>query len=797
MAVRSGGAARMSPIIGSFWLLSWAKSHGKWRNITLCVECSLSVRYCFERGRRFYMAVNGAEDSILILKHVGGLTSGQTMSLRRGVYQFGPSKTEDAGLDVGDPAVVSFELEVRSVDEVILSPGRDAVSIEGRTVSQPVPLAMGHTIQAGPDLFVLGRADDQSAPANRRIVAPTSPILIPKVQPARVRRYLPLLWLAIIGIIGGVALSFVLDELLYLALTAAGVVLACIVFFLRRRASSRARAENDQQVAQAKGQLAGALMDRRILTAQEARSVATGPADVLPSFAGTGDGPSTPLVAVASGARQWQPPVGSMQAAGWDPQGIVEGHSTLAAVPFEVDMGKPFAIAGPRPAALAIARYLTLEAAERVGAQNVAIDSDQPADWAWSEGLVNPDPSSASFIVCDRADTTTPSQGLFITDTPHPSPPGLGGLLSLNSTGLAKLHDATGNAVAEELVPYGITTKSAAAATAAAPTERERRRVAREAGESAARKAEAAKVRRSEEAAARRAAESERRAKAEAARREAAAQRQTAASQRQAGANQGQDPQQLVPTPATTPPDPPAVVPSSPPLPPKPAPPTAVVAPPDRLTPPEPPPAPPVRPPASDHADREATSTTLFSADELGEANVLLATVTLDLAKKLSPDRFSFAILDSGSRPMIRLRQMRHCVGYAGLDHDADVDAVLELVRRHRSEPTSSQLLVLAVSDLVATLAYLENSGRAAQALNLREALASADGIHLLVIGSTRHDVSIPSHLAELVSSEVGRRSDGSAHVSDASGSRQLSFDETPAQDLTGAIAQLTGSGSR
>ena len=744
------------------------------------------------------MAVTGAEDAILILKHVGGLTSGQTMPLRRGVYQFGPSKTEDAGLDVGDPAVVSFELEVRSREDVLLSPGRDAVSIEGRTVSQPVPLKAGHTIQAGPDLFVLERADAELASTNRRIVAPTSPIIIPKVRPAAGLRYWPLLWLAVIAIIVGVALSFVLEELLWLALTGAGVVLALIVFLLRRRSAARARAENDQQVVQAKGQLASALMERRIETAREVRSMSAGPADVLPSFAGIGLGSTSSVAAVAAGTQPWQPPVGSMHAAGWDPQGIIEGHSTLAAVPLDVELAKPIAIAGPRPAALAAARYLTLVAAERVGGQNVAIDTDHPSDWSWSQGLVNPDASSASYIVSDRADGITPRQGIFITENAHPVPPGVGCVLSINSSGLAKVHDATGNTVADELVPYGITTKLAAASVSAAPAEQQRQRLAREAREHAARQAEATRALRANEAAARRAAESERRAKAEAQRtaaRNTTAAQGTAQAQGTAAAQgtaQAQDR-------GATPPAPPLgaqpaarLVPPDPPAAPQPA-----AGQPARSTPPEPPPAPPTRPLRPDNTNREATSTTLFSADSLAQANVLIATVTLDLAKGLSTDRYSFAVLDSGSRPLIRLQQMDHCVGYAGVDDDAGIDEVLSLVDRHRSDRSSSRLLVLTVSNLVATLHYLENSGRAAQAQTLRNALAGADGVHLLVIGSTRHDLPVPEDLGELVSSRVVRQADGSAHVTDASGSRRLSFNESPAQDLTGAVAQLAGTGAK
>lgn len=740
------------------------------------------------------MAAIRAEDAILILKHVGGLTSGQTMSLRRGVYQFGPSKTEDAGLDVGDPAVVSFELEVRSADDVILSPGRDAVSIEGRTVSQPVPITAGHTIQAGPDLFVLGAADENSIATTGRIVAPTSPILVPKVDAAIARKYLPFLWLAAIGIIAGVALSFVLDELLWLALAGAGLILAGIVLILRQRSRSRARAENEQKVTQAKGELAGSLMDRRILVAQESRSTATGPADVLRGYAGVGDDPVSTKMTIASGTKPWQPPIGSMQAAGWDPQGIVDGHSTLAAVPFETSLAKPFAVAGPRPAALAFARYVTLAATEKFGADNVAIDSDTPSDWEWSAGLLQTDLASASFLVRDRADGSTPTAGLLITDEPHPVPPGIGSLLAISSSGVARLHDSTGNVIADELIPFGITRTSAAAANAGAEGERRRRAEVQEARALTERDSQAAKQRHADDVAARRAKDEARRIEAETRRLEAAAGRAK--------------PKSL----AASPPVPPAALsaPAAPSRPPKPTPPAPTSDAP--LAPPAPPmglhapaapakpatPAAPVRPvaparqPVPVRADRDATSTTLFSADELEEANALVASVTLDLAHRLPPDRFVFAVLDSGTRPLIRLRQMYHCTGYAALDHDDSVEALLEMVGRHIARPSAERLLLLAVSDLIGTLAYLEQSGRASQAVALRDALSLADGTSLVVVGSTRRDTP-PSHdLAEAVMSQVERHADGTAHVRDSRGARPLSLSHTSGQDLTGSVARLT-----
>ncbi len=740
------------------------------------------------------MAVTGAEDSILILKHVGGLTSGQTMPLRRGVYQFGPSKTEDAGLDVGDPAVVSFELEVRGPDDVILSPGRDAVSIEGRTVSQPLPITTGRTIQAGPDLFVLTTTADEASA--KRIVAPTSPIIVPKVHPTVASRYLPLLWLAGLSIIAGVALSFILDELLWLALAGVGLVVAGVVLLMRRRAEARAKAENEQKVTQAKGELAGSLMERRIVTAQEARSQSTGPADVLQSFAGDGSDPNTADLAIGAGTKPWKPPIGSLQGAGWDPQGIIDGHSSLAAVPFETELAKPFAVAGPRPAALAFARYLTLAVAEKVGANNIAIDTDEPSDWAWADGLLSPSTDNASFVVRDRTDGTTPRRGLLLTSEPHPVPPGVGGLLSISTTGVAKLHDGIGNTVADDIVPYGVTSKSAVAAKAGASAERLRREEIREARRAANREVEAAAAQRNAEVQARRAKAEVQRTEAETQRLEEAEMRAQRAAVKAAEQSAGIAPEVTEVRDATSdvevaPLVDPAAVATAPARPPRPAPPTDADL---RKTPPDPPPfAPsaPTRPTAPAKTGRDATSTTLFLSDDLGHADALVASVTIDLAERLTPDRFAFAVLDSGSRPLIRLRQMFHCNGYAGIDHDASVDALLDMVERHQRQ-ANNRLLLLAVSDLVATLAYLDGAGRYTQAQQLRNALAAADGKSLIVIGSSPRS-NPPSHdLAEVVMSQVERYADGTARVRDSRGSRPLSFNEASGQDLTGSVARLT-----
>ncbi len=702
------------------------------------------------------MAVQGEEDAVLILKHVGGLTSGQAMLLRRGVYQFGPSKNEDAGLDVGDPAVVSFELEVRAADDVVLSPGRDAVSIEGRSVAQPVPVAPGSVVQVGPDLFVLSAADSTQTGQARRVLAPTSPILIPKVQPPAPAQYSVLLWVAVALVVAGIALAFVLDQIFWLALVGLGVVLGLTTWFLRRRAHSRAQKAKDHSIIQAKGQLDSALMDRRIKTAQEHRSAASDPADTLSTFSGQATTGSLDGVAIAAGTRPWKPPIGSMRGAGWDPEGIIDGHSTLPAVPYGIDLNVPFGVCGPRPASLAVTRYVVLAIAERIGAQNIAIDTNQPQDWEWTHDLVGTDPRIAHFVVRDRAGATPPARGLIITEELHPLPPGLSGVLSVGTNGLARLHDSSGNPVANDLVPYGITGKSALSAAVTGSLAR---------------------------------------------------------------------------TATPMPSKPTAPDADRGPVDPPPAPGRQVLAPPDidltviDLTDPDPgkenepammsaatrppqPPAPnlmkaspaPPTPPAgrstttTDPSERNTGSTTLFTARHLSEGNELLASVAIDLCRRMHPNQLSIVILDSGSRPLIRLRQLSHCIAYAGVDNPGAVDGILDLVDRQPSSGDQIPMVFFAVSDLVSTVALLRSSGRSAQADRILQSLQRANRTELMVAGSSQNAIDAPDELHQVITSFVERNLDGSAEIHDVQGDRPLNVDRPSGRDLTGAVARLTRS---
>lgn len=757
-----------------------------------------------------------ADETIVQLAHVAGLTAGKTMPLIPGTYEFGPNDADDEGLGMGDPTSVSFILEVRRTGEVVLTPGQIAVSIEGQRVSSPVNIVPGHTIQAGADHFVL-LAPTEAAGAGRRPMAPTSPITIRAAEVDDAGRRRGTLLLAIALIVVGVLLGLLVDELWYL-LAGLGIVLGVVGWLARSRRLRRAEARREASVQEAKADLASSLMKRRIAVAQERRSEVAGPAELLGGATLT---PSSAL-AIGAGDTEWTPRVGRSDGIGWDPHPIIDDYSSVSSVPFTVDHeAGPVALCGPRSATLAVARYLTVAAMHHFGPEEVTLSSDDDAAWAWADDSVRR--GSHGFVIVDRDDPEVPAQGIIVLDADQPIPTGVDRVVRVTENDIAHASDEEGRLLAADLVPYGLTAPAATAAAATVVSQHEEKRRIRAA------KAERDEAnRKAREEAKKAAAESRRAAEAKASEtaKAARAARQARAARAAASAGATATPSAnafrdspTLSTDATDLHDDTALLESD-------ITPLDSEAAPIAVAPLASTPAAPSTRPVdgvaageADPADLDAESsaagdgdgdedidaspleeltpgnaTVLFTVDDAAIGRELVASVAIDMAHRRGPGELAVGIIDSAERGLIRLKQLPHCVGYAALDDPTGIDDVLTIVESHTDghrEIGESDAMVLVISDLVPLIDHLHATGRADDARRLIRAASNSDDQRLIIAAANSSTAEIHVDFDACVTSRVDYTSDGDARIVDANGERPLPSTDFSARDLTGAVAAI------
>lgn len=325
-------------------------------------------------------AIDGSADDdapIVELRHEAGLTAGQTLPLRPGRFRFGPQRSDDEGLTMGTPDVVSFDLHIDPDGEALLTAGAEPIAVEGVLVDQSARLGDGDVVQLTTDHFVLRSMTNDTDHRPERSIEPR---VVTSADLPTLRA-----WLAIFGVVTVVGCIAGLSNGSWfgVALIGLGGLVATLAF----RENRRRQAADQQATAtvNARGLFSSEIIDARKAAAATLRAGANTPAVVAAGARGADLAGSHLEVTIASGDRAWTPPVTAHRRPGWDHEAIVEELSFLPAIPFTVDLGSgPLAILGPRAATLSVARHIATAVLVGGGpTAGVDVKTDVPADWRW------------------------------------------------------------------------------------------------------------------------------------------------------------------------------------------------------------------------------------------------------------------------------------------------------------------------------------------------------------------------------------------------------------------------------
>lgn len=295
-------------------------------------------------------------ETVVVLRHIGGLSAGNMLGLHSGRYEFGPTIGQSGGLSSGKPSVVGFELRVDGQDEVVLIPRDVEVMVDGQMVTVPEPVTNGQVIQAGADYFSLGKPDDFVALAQRD----RDQIKVSKVLAPDTRKVLPLGWLVLLIplIVLGIVLA-VMNRPLGFVLSALGVIAIVYIWRSRTKKNSQALARHESDIAKAKTRLTESLVDERNLVSRQCRAAHVSPTSLINNLSQVPERSSSQQIPVGLCDITWTPPVLDRDDAGWDYRCVVEEFSSLSGVPFLLPSGPdPILVEGDPEATAAVARYL-------------------------------------------------------------------------------------------------------------------------------------------------------------------------------------------------------------------------------------------------------------------------------------------------------------------------------------------------------------------------------------------------------------------------------------------------------
>lgn len=317
-------------------------------------------------------------DPVVELRHVAGLTAGQTLPLGAGRFRFGPLRSDHGGLVAGTPDVVSFDLTIHDDGEIVLDVGAETVAVEGVIIERPVTLDDGDVVQLATDHFTVETGQPTSAEERNDAIEPRS-----IASPARSSMTGWLLAFAAMTALG-VLLAFDNGRLIGISLLGiAGIVGTLLV---RLRSDERTAEAHAVAVDNARLALFADIVDRRKAAARLMRAQANTPATIAEHARDRTGPPATRRsVTIASGDQPWEPPVEVRRSPGWDHRPVIDELSFLPAIPYSVDLDSgPIAIVGPRTAVLAVARHVVTTAMCCAGpSTGAAIETSVPADWRW------------------------------------------------------------------------------------------------------------------------------------------------------------------------------------------------------------------------------------------------------------------------------------------------------------------------------------------------------------------------------------------------------------------------------
>lgn len=376
------------------------------------------------------------EDAVIVLRHESGLTAGNTMQLRLGRYEFGPTIGERGGLASGRPSVVGFEVHVLGPQQIRIVPKEAGIEVDGRPISEPESVSPHQIIRAGADYFVFGESDDFVDLVKR----PRDEIHVARATRPETKPVLPLWWLWIAIIALGLALMALVSRN-WAAVALAGVLGGALAWLWARRDTKKQHALHETEIQRANAALVSELMTARAMVGRQCRAAHLSPTDLHGPTPHPLNGDNVTIqgrkleVALGLGDVYWQPPVVGRDNAGWNYQSVVDTYSSLAAVPYLLDLNAgPVALVGSAPATASIARYLD-SASRSITGESIAIISTDPSE---------PRPARINGPVA------------YVVESAENVPTSCAHIISISDAGFASVHNKHGAKLADDLVPNGL-----------------------------------------------------------------------------------------------------------------------------------------------------------------------------------------------------------------------------------------------------------------------------------------------------------------------------------------------------
>jgi S-DNA-T family DNA segregation ATPase FtsK/SpoIIIE len=344
------------------------------------------------------------------VRAVGGLHAGRRVMLGPGRHLLG--RSAPSGL-VADDATVSAahaELRIEAGRVVIEDTGStNGTWLGGRPVTGAVTVEPGHVPRLGATELALGEPSDDdraSLPFNRppRRLDPSPHQLIdPPPPPTAAARPVPVgVVTALAPAAIGLVMVLLLHSLVWGALALLGPVTLLGGSWEQRRRSRRHDRRERRRFDGRVADLAAALSLACDVEVTRLRRLLPDPAEACrrmeaPSKQLWERRPSHPdwlVLRAGTGTVAWSPPVAG-EPGGWAPEvaARVRDAARLDAAPVAVDLshGGVVGVAGPREAALAVARSLVLQATATHGPADllvaVAADDDRAGAWTWASWL--------------------------------------------------------------------------------------------------------------------------------------------------------------------------------------------------------------------------------------------------------------------------------------------------------------------------------------------------------------------------------------------------------------------------
>ena len=369
--------------------------------------------------------------SVAELRVVGGLRAGGRVALAPGRHVIGHAAPSVLTVDDPTMSAVHAELRVEAGQVHIADAGStNGTWLDGTAIAGATTLGPGASVRLGATEVTVGDdpgADPVPLPFNRpprRLDPSPHHLLHPPTAPAPASPPLPVgVVAALAPALVGIVMVLVLHSLVWGALALLGPVTVVGGSWEQRRRVARRRARDVQQFRRRVADLAAALAAASEVEAARLQRLLPDPAEAIrrveaPSRHLWERRPAHPdwlALRAGTGPVGWTPPVAG-DPGSWAPEVAAAVHTAArlphAPVALDLARGGVAGIAGPRDAALAVARSLVLQAAAAHGPADlllgVVADDDRAGAWDWCSWLPHALGDTGTRPLVDPAELVVP-----------------------------------------------------------------------------------------------------------------------------------------------------------------------------------------------------------------------------------------------------------------------------------------------------------------------------------------------------------------------------------------------------